>query len=97
MVQTVHSITVLAEEKKLLIQKPLVLHRIFFSIRVFAPQDEFHEVKISFDDPHFNSFYVLDGSARYFQAEGEDIFQGNVWVFNVSSVNLLHTTTEILH
>ena len=97
MVQTVHSITVLTGEKKLLIEKPLVLHRNFFSIRVFAPQDEFHEVKMSFDDPHFNSFYVLDGSARYFQAEGEDIFQGNVWVFNVSSVNLLHTTTEILH
>jgi len=97
MVQTLHSITVLAGEKKLLLEKPLVLRRIFFSIRVLAPYDEWHETKISFDDPKFNSFYVLDGSARYFQAEGEDILQGNVWVFNVSSVNLLHTTTEILH
>ena len=97
MVQTVHSITILAEEKKLLIQKPLVLHRIFFSIRVFAPQDEFHEVKISFDDPHFHSFYVLDESARYFEAKGEDIFQGGIWTFNTSNTDLLHSATEILH
>ena len=96
MVQTVHSITVLAGEKKLLIEKPLALHRIFFSITAFAPQNESHKTKISFDDPSFNSFYILDGSARYFQAEGENIFQGNIWVFNTSSVNLLHSATEIL-
>ena len=97
MVQTVRSTTVLAGEKKLLLAKPLVLHRIFFSIRAFAPRDEWHEVKISFDDPQFLSFYVLDESARYFEAKGEDIFQGNIWAFNVSTLNLLHTVTEILH
>ena len=97
MVQTIHSITVLAGEKKVMIEKPQALRRIFFSVQVFADLTAWYEVKMSFDDPQFNSFYVLDGSARYFQAEGEDIFQGNVWVFNVSSVNLLHTTTEILH
>jgi len=97
MVQTLHSITVLAGEKKLLLEKPLVLRRIFFSIRVLAPYDEWHETKISFDDPEFNSFYVLDESARYFEAKGEDICQGDIWVLNVSNMNLLHTTTEILH
>ena len=97
MVQTVCSITVLAGEKKLLIEKPLVLHRIFFSITAFAPQNESHKTKISFDDPHFNSFYILDGSARHFEAKGEDIFQGDVWIFNASNVDLLTSTTEILH
>jgi len=97
MVQTIHTITVLAGEKKLLLQKPLVLHRIFFGIRVLAPYDDWHETKISFDDPHFRSFYVLDGPARYFEAKGEDICQGDIWVFNVSTADLLHTTTEILH
>ena len=96
MVQTVRSITVLAGEKKIILEKPLALHRIFFSIRAFAPYDEWHESKISFDDPQFLSFYVLDESARYFEAKGEDIFQGNIWVYNMSNTNLLHSATEIL-
>ena len=87
----------LAGEKKIIIEKPLTLHRIFFSVQVFADQTAWFESKISFDDPHFRSFYVLDGPARYFQAKGEDIFQGNVWIFNVSNTNLLYSATEILH
>ena len=87
----------LAGEKKIIIEKPQALHRIFFSVQVFADQTAWYESKISFDDPHFRSFYVLDGPARYFQAKGEDIFQGNVWIFNVSNTNLLYSATEILH
>jgi len=97
MVQTVRSINVSAGEKKIILKKPLVLHRIFFNVQVFAPSTEWHESKISFDDPVFVSFYVLNGPARYFSAEGEDIFQGNVWVFNASDTNLLYSATEILH
>ena len=97
MVQTLRSITVLAGEKMLLLEKPLVLHRIFFSVNVFAPVEEWHRLKISFDDPAFISFYVLDGPARYFEARGKDIFQGNIWAFNISNVDLLVTMTEILH
>ena len=97
MVQTVRSITILAGEKILMIEKPLALHRIFFSIQAFADQNAWLETKISFGDPQFRSFYVLDGSARYFEAEGDDIFQGNVWVFNTSGTNLLYSATEILH
>ena len=96
MVQTVRSITILAGEKILMIEKPTALHRIFFSIQAFADQTAWFESKISFDDPQFRSFYVLDGSARYFQANGEDIFQGNIWVLNTSNTNLLHSATEIL-
>ena len=97
MVQTVRSITILAGEKILMLEKPHALHRIFFSIQAFADQTTWLESKISFDDPLFGSFYVLDGSARYFESKGEDIFQGNIWVYNVSNTNLLHSATEILH
>ena len=97
MVQTISSITLLAGEKKIVIEKPIALHRIFFSIQAFADQNVWLETKISFDDPQFRSFYVLDGSARYFEAKGEDIFQGDIWVFNVSDTSLLYSATEILH
>ena len=80
-----------------MIEKPLALHRIFFSIQAFADMTAWLESKISFDDPQFRSFYVLDGSAKYFEARGDDIFQGNVWVYNVSDSNLLYSATEILH
>ena len=97
MVQTIRSVTVLAGEKIIIAEKPRALHRIFFSIQAFAGQTAWLETKISFDDPHFHSFYVIDGPARYFEAEGDDIFQGNVWAFNTSGTNLLYSTTEILH
>ena len=80
----------------MLIEKPLALHRVFFSIQVFADLTTWHESKISFDDPQFISFYVLDGPDRYFEARGEDIFQGNIWAYNVSDINLLFSATEIL-
>ena len=96
MVQTLRSINVLAGEKKIIIEKPQVLHRVFFSIQAFADQTAWYESKISFDDPQFCSFYALDGPARYFEAKGEDIFQGDIWVFNGSSIILLYSATEIL-
>ena len=97
MVQTVRSLTILAGEKVILVEKPQALHRIFFSVQAFADQTAWLETKISFDDPQFRSFYVIDGPARYFEAKGEDIFQGNIWIFNVSDTNLLFSSTEILH
>ena len=96
MAQTVYSTTVLAGGKRVLLEKPRRLHRIFFSIRAFADPSEWYESKISFDDPQFRSFYVLDGPAKYFAAEGDDIFQGNIWVYNLSEINLLYSATEIL-
>ena len=97
MAQTVVSKTLLAGTKKLLIEKPLFLHRIFFSIRALADQSTWYQSRVSFDDPLFYSYYVLDGPAKYFEAEGEDIFQGNIWVLNSSVVDLQYTATEILH
>ena len=97
MVQTLRSITLLAGQKMKVIEKPLALHRVFFSIRALADQTAWYETKISFDDQMFRSFYVIDGPAKYFEAEGTDIFQGDIWVYNTSNTNLLYTTTEILH
>ena len=96
MVQTVMSKTLPAGEKKLLIEKPLALHRIFFSVRALADQSAWYQSRMSFDDPLFRSYYVLDGPGKYFEAKGEGIFQGNVWVLNASDQNLQYTSTEIL-
>ena len=92
----INAINVLAGEKKIIIEKPRVLHRVFFSIQAFADQTAWYESKISFDDPQFCSFYALDGPARYFEAKGEGIFQGDIWAQNVSTANLLFVMTEIL-
>ena len=96
MVQTVYSVTILAGEKRILIEKPRALQRIFFSVRALADQTTWYKSMISFDDPLFHSFYVLNGPAKYFEAKGEGIFQGDVWVHNLSDQNLEYTATEIL-
>ena len=96
MVQTNRSISIPAGHKDIILEKPRVLNRIFFCVQAFAPSDEWHKSKISFDDPLFRSYYVIDGPARYFEARGEGIFQGNVCVYNLSNVELLYSATEIL-
>jgi len=96
MVQTVVSRTILGGGKIILLEKPLVLCRIFFSIRALADQSTWYQSKVSFGDPSFSSFYVLNGPGKYFEARGEGIFQGDVWVHNASDQNLQYTATEIL-
>ena len=88
--------TLLPGQKKILLQKPLALCRIFYSIRALADQSAWYQSKVSFDDPLFRSYYVLNGPAKYFEANGEGIFQGDVWVLNASDQNLQYTVTEIL-
>ena len=88
--------TLLPGQKKILLEKPHVLHRIFFSIRALADQSAWYQSKVSFDDPLFRSYYVLDGPGKYFEAKGEGLFQGNVWVANASDQNIQYTITEIL-
>ena len=97
MVQTVGTYLVLSGEKKIVLEKPTALRRIFFSVRVVAGEAAWRDTKISFDDPLFRSYYSLNGSKKYFEVTGEDIFQGNVWALNQSDVGLLFSVTEILH
>ena len=96
MAQTVSSITLLPGQKKNILEKPHILNRIFFSIQVVRAPGEWGALKVSFDDSHLYSYYVLDGSSRYFEARGKGIFQGNIWAQNVADFSLLITMTEIL-
>ena len=96
MAQKVISKTIPAGQKIILLEEPIALYRIFFSIRALADQNTWYKSKVSFDDPLFLSFYVLNGPAKYFEARGGGIFQGNIWVYNVSDYDLEYTATEIL-
>ena len=96
MVQTVISKTIFAGQKRILLEKPIVLKRVFFSITALANPDVWYKSEVSFDDPLFHSFFVLNGPAKHFEARGEGIFQGNIWVINLSDHDLEYTATEIL-
>ena len=97
MVQTVCSHLILVGEKKIVLEKPNILHRIFFSVCVIAGEAAWRDMKISFDDPLFYSYFSLNGSKKYFEAAGEDIFQGNIWAMNNSDTDLTYATSEILY
>ena len=96
MVQTVKSIRLASGQQGVFLEKPHVLSRVFFKITAILPTTSNYMSEISFDDPTFRSFYVLNGPAKYFEAKGEGIFQGDVWVLNASDQNLQYTATEIL-
>ena len=96
MVQTVSSVIITPGHKLLIIEKPIVLCRIFFSVCTSAPQTSWYESRISLGDPSFRSYYILGGPVNSFEARGEGIFQGDIWVRNVSSIDILYAFTEIL-
>ena len=96
MVQTVVSVTILSGCRKLFFEKPHVLRRIFISIRALADDTVWYQSRVSFDDPQFHTYFVLDGPGKYFEAKGEGISQGDVWVYNASTTDLFYTATEIL-
>ena len=97
MVQTLVSRNLLPGEKIILFEKPRVLRRIFFSVRAMVDEGLSREMWLSFDDPNFHSYYAIDGSEKYFEARGIDIFQGNIWLMNYSASTFLIAATEILH
>ena len=96
MVQTLITKTILAGQKMLLLEKPLVLNRVFFSIRALADDTAWYKSSVSFGDPLFHSFFVLNGPGKYLEARGEGIFQGDIWVCNLSDQDLEYTATEIV-
>ena len=96
MVQTVKSQTVYTGWKVILLEKPLASCRVFFSIKTLADPAAWRRSMISFDDPSFSSHYVFDGPLQQLEAKGEGIFQGTIWAWNVSPVDILFTVTEIL-
>jgi len=96
MVQTVKSIRLPSGQQGLFLERPHALSRIFFKIVAILPQTTNYMSKISFDDPLFLEYYTLLGTNTYFEAEGDGIFQGNIFVSNQSTVNILYSITEIL-
>ena len=96
MAQTVKSISLQAQQQKIFLEKPLVLRRIFFRITALLPLAANYQSKISFDDPMFYDFYSLLGPAVYFEAKGEGICQGDIWVRNASTISVYYAVTEIL-
>ena len=96
MAQTLVSVTIPAGHRKLLFEKPHLLRRIFISIRALANDTAWHQSRVSFDDSQFHTYFVLDGPGKYFEARGEGISQGDVWVYNASDIDLFYTATEIL-
>ena len=96
MVQTVKSKALVAGDKMLFIEKPRVLSRIYIKISALLASTSGYKSWISLDDPLFSEYYILDGSTSYFEASGEGIFQGNIWVHNQSSISIRYTATEIL-
>ena len=96
MVQTVKSQRLPPGQQGIFFERPHVLSRIFFKITAILPQTVSYLSKISFDDPLLSDYYTLLGSSTYFEAEGDGIFQGNIFVRNISSVNIFYSATEIL-
>ena len=96
MVQTVKSIMLPSGQHRIFLERPHVLSRIFFKIVAILPQTANYLSKISFDDPLFFNYYTLLGSSTSFEVEGDGIFQGNVFAWNTSSINILYSTVEIL-
>ena len=97
MVQTLVSKNLFPGEKIILFEKPHVLRRVFFSIRAVVGGDLSREIRISFDDPNFLSYYAIDGPEKYFEARGVDIFQGDIWLMSNTESSVLFAATEILH
>jgi len=96
MVQTLKTIYLTPTQKTKIAEMPHSLHRIFFNIRVVVGVNTWYPSKISFGDPFFVSFYLLAGTERYFEAWGEDIFQGDIWVKNEAELSLTYAISEIL-
>ena len=96
MAQTFVSVTIPAGQQIILIEKPQVSRRIFMSVRALADDTKWAMSKISLGDPLFSRYFVLDGPGKYFEAKGEGIFQGDVWVRNTYTNALLYTASEIL-
>ena len=96
MVQTLVSFLIPSGGQKIVFEKPRSLRRIFVSIIVLAGDSVWRQSRISFDDPTFASYYILDGQFKHFEIKGAEMFQGDIWVRNSSGIDLDYTATEIL-
>jgi len=96
MAQTVKSQWVPSGWMIRLFNKPLVLNRIFFGVKVIVDTTTDYRSYISLGDPTFATYYTLDKQVFFFEARGEGIFQEDIWAKNVSTIDLLFVMSEIL-
>ena len=96
MVQTVKSIRISSGGFVIVLEKPRALRRILYSIKALTDSTMGHRSHISFDDPTFLSYYIFGGPVQQLEANGEGICQGDIWVRNVSSEEIVFVMTEIL-
>jgi len=96
MTQTVRSQWIYSGWKIRLLNKPLVLNRIFFTVKVLTDPTTDYKLYISLGDPGFSSYFTLGGQVPYFEAKGEGIFQGDIWAQNVSAAEIYLSMSEIL-
>ena len=97
MVQTVKSLRLPPDQRRVFFEKPHALSRIFVGVTALLPPTSGYLSRISFDgSPAPGDYYTLIGSAPHFEAKGEGIFQGDIWVLNQSPISILYTFTEIL-
>ena len=96
MVQTIKSLRVTPGERVILLEKPLALRRIFYSVKALIDSTMEHKAHVSFDDPTFLSYYIFGGLVQQLEVKGEGICQGDIWVQNVSTEEIVFVMTEIL-
>ena len=96
MAQTVKSQWIYSGWVVRLLDKPQVLNRTFFSVKVLTDLTTDYRSYISLGDPRFSLYYALGRSVPFFEAKGEGIFQGDIWAHNVSTSDLLFVISEIL-
>ena len=96
MVQTVKSLMLVTGDTKIIFEKPLVFRRIYVKIVSVLPRSETFKSHISLDDPSFHSYFIITEGRPDFEAKGDGIFQGNIWLRNPSSISIYYTATEIL-
>ena len=96
MVQTVKSLMLVTGGTTIVFEKPLVLRRIYVKIVSVLPRSETYKSHISFDDPFFHSYFIITEERPDFEAKGDGIFQGNIWIRNPSLISVYYTATEIL-
>ena len=79
-----------------LFEAPRVMRRVFLGIYIVAWADTTYTAHISFDDPHFVNYLVINSLKKGYEFECADIPQGIVFIQKKSDVVGSISAIEIL-
>ena len=82
--------------KVALFKAPHVMRRIFLGVYIVAWADTTFTAHISFDDPHFVNYLVINGVKKGYEFECADIPQGIVFIKKMSDAVGSISAIEIL-